>query len=435
MRKLIACTTLWVSLFGLFMVPTQGMQKRPPATAPAVPAAQPQATPKTDSAAKPNLKAATNKRRKMEFGPVQTGPQGTNPQASAAHDAILATLRSQRQHADAEAGQMKLGLRSAAKPAAINASSATAAKTGATQRGGPGALGPSKTMDESGAVHQTAPAPLGPTIICAQDPTMRILTVSGESFPATFTTDAATNFYTITGCSFGDPGPNAKVYIYYQNSFRLDFPNILQWNDNGIQLSLDSNVTGIGDHDNLTLVVQRADGKQATKGGFKFYAARETKPLKYFPRNQFAIWSFTMNDTSHLSPTYDSPSQISTYAADVTWLCDNCIDVKGRSDNVLMQGNQDVWHLGKLQPGFVVQNFGMGYRDQQCGSDGMARQGNWGISMQGPDLRVQWQGQTCVQQCGGQTDCFVGGTSNYFLNVIVTGPRGVDPWTGKPSNN
>jgi hypothetical protein len=420
MRMHTAWTFLCVTVLCLSTVYSQGPQKRTLPAQPTVPAAQPQASPTPP-------KAATTRQRKSTFGPVVNGPQGANPLATTAANAILASLRQQRQHADAEAGQMKLGIR-------------PAAKTGAVQKGGPGTMGPEKTMSAEGVSHQNAGQSVGPAVICAQDPTMRILTVSGESSPATFTTDAATNFYTITGCSFGDPGPNAKVYIYYQSTFRLDFPNIVQWNDNGIQLSLDSNLKGISDHDNLTLVVQRADGKQATKTGFKFYAARETKHLRYFPRDQFGLWTFTTNDISHLSPQYESPSQAPTYSADVTWECSNCFAKKGDNfNNVYMQGNEDVWHLGKLQPGFVVDNWGMAYRDLQCeSSETIQREGNWGIKLVGSDLHVQWQGQTCVNQgCGkfGQPDCFAGSASSYLINIIVTGPRGVDPWSGKPSNN
>jgi hypothetical protein len=428
MRKHTLCTFLGVTVLSLSSV--QAQKKTLPATTTA-PAVQPQASP---TPSKTTSNAATTRQRKSTFGPVVNGPQGTNPQGAVAHNAVLVSLRQQRQHADADAAQMKLGIHPAAKPGA----SAAVAKTGTVQKGGPGTLGPEKTMGAESMSHQTAAQGVGPAMICAQDPTMRILTVSGESFPATFTTDAATNFYTITGCSFGDPGPNAKVYIFYQGTFRLDFPNIVQWNDNGIQLSLDSNLTGISDHDNLTLVVQRTDGKQATKTGFKFYAARETKHLRYFPREQFALWTFTMNDVSHLSPQYESPSQVSTYSADVTWECGNCYAKKGDFKDVYMQGNEDVWHLGKLQPGFVVDNWGMAYRDLQCGSDTLHREGNWGIKLVGSDLHVQWQGQTCVNQgCGGfgQPDCFSDNGSSYFINIIVTGPRGVDPWSGKPSNN
>ena len=50
------------------------------------------------------------------------------------------------------------------------------------------------------------------------------------------------------------------------SSFREDF-QIDQWSDNWIKLSIDPNLKGIDDQDNVTLVIQRQDGKQAGKGG------------------------------------------------------------------------------------------------------------------------------------------------------------------------
>jgi hypothetical protein len=149
-------------------------------------------------------------------------------------------------------------------------------------------------------------------------------------------------------------------------------------------------------------VVQRADGKEATKGGFKFYAARETKFLSYFPRNQFSLYQFTLNDTSHLVPQYESPSQVPKYAADVLWECTDCFAKIRRFDNVYMQGNEDVWQLRNLQPGFVVETYGMGYRDLQCGDDQLHTEGAFGMKMVGNELHAQWQGQTwVVDGCGG----------------------------------
>src|ERR671938_597822 len=71
--------------------------------------------------------------------------------------------------------------------------------------------------------------------------------------PATFTQDSKYNVYSSTGCSFGDGGASAKVYVYYQGTFHLDF-QIQEWNENGIKLSLDPNLKGVNDHDNLTLI-------------------------------------------------------------------------------------------------------------------------------------------------------------------------------------
>lgn len=379
--------------------------------------------------------ATTKAHAKIEFGPLKASPRVKNPLAGQTGAATFALLQQQRQAADAEAAQMKLGIRPQAKPTAtITGRTAGASKSVTLQKTTPGTIGPEKTMDSSGKVSQTVQQFSGAALVCAQDPTMRILTVSGKSYPATFTSDAQHNFYTIAGCSFGDPGPTSKVSIYYQNTFHQDF-QIQQWNDNGIALNLKPNLTGLLDQDNLTLVVQRADGKQATKGGFKFYAERETKSLKSFPRSQFALWQFTMNDTSHLAPTYQSPSQVSQYAAEVQWTCNNCFAKKGQFNNVYMQGNEDVWKLQDLQPGFVVESYGMAHRDLQCGDYKLDTEGAFGLKMVGNDLHAQWQGQTCIADgCGGfqQPDCFLGNGTDYLIDIQVTGPRGVDAWTGKP---
>jgi hypothetical protein len=152
---------------------------------------------------------------------------------------------------------------------------------------------------------------------------MRILTVSGVDGPATFSPNPRYTLYTITGCSLGDAGPNAKVYLY-QNAFRLDF-QIQEWNDNGVKFVLDPNVTGVLDQVNATLVVQRADGKQTAKSGCKFYAARETRMLPHVPRANFSLNKFTPTDTSALQATYTSPSSadvapnIGGYTAEVFW--------------------------------------------------------------------------------------------------------------------
>jgi hypothetical protein len=148
-----------------------------------------------------------------------------NPAAVGAQTAVIAVLQKQRRAADVEAAQMKVGIRTEAKPASASTGNrASASKSVTSQKATPGMLGPEKTMDSPGSIStQTPPQFSGTALVCANDPTMRILTVSGESYPATFTSDAQYNFYTIAGCSFGDPGPNSKVYIYYQNTFRQDF--------------------------------------------------------------------------------------------------------------------------------------------------------------------------------------------------------------------
>jgi hypothetical protein len=388
---------------------------------------------------------------KVKLGPLQASPQIVNPAASGSNAAIIAVLQRQKQGADAEAAQMKLSIHPAGQKGLPAGPSQTMSATGGGRTGAPATApaqtavpGTTKASNPSAnpaVVHAQAPSL---ALACGNDPTMRIATVSGQAGPATFTSDPQYNFYTITGCSFGDPGPNAKAWIYYTDQFHQDF-QIQEWNDNGIKLNLNPNVRGLLDHDNLTLVVQRADGHQVTKSGFKFYAARESQRLTFFPKDQFGLWQFTANDISHLSPQYASPSSLGTpdggqpgvtgYAAEVFWTCSNCGAVKGRFVNTYMQGNEDVWKMEKLQPGFVLESYGLGHRDLDCsGFAGIQKEGSFGLKLVGNDLHAQWQGQTCINNaCGGfgQADCFDYSGSNYFMNINVSGPRGVDPWTGK----
>jgi hypothetical protein len=282
----------------------------------------------------------------------------------------------------------------------------------------------------------------GPAIACSHDPTMRILTISGVDGPATFSPNPRYVLYTITGCSFGDAGSNAKVYLY-QNAFHLDF-QIQEWNDNGIKFVLDPNVTGVLDQVNATLVVQRADGKQTTKSGCKFYAARETRMLPHIPRANFSLNKFTPTDTSAFQAAYTSPSSadvvpnISGYTAEVSWTDPKAGYNKDHPNlSVWMPSGEDIYLLKNLQPGFIVENAALAHRDLACPSGTLHTQGTFSTSFVGDELHIVWQGQTCTYTgCGGfgQSDCFSDNPgSNYAINVTITGPRGVDPWTGKPT--
>jgi hypothetical protein len=107
-------------------------------------------------------------------------------------------------------------------------------------------------------------------------------------------------------------------------------------------------------------------------------------------------------------------------------------------NKVYMQSNEDVWQFKTLQPGFMLQNAGLAYRPIDCGGTKVETEGAFGAKIVGNELHVQWQGQTCVEDCGGGgltgTDCFTGAAgSDYVVWAFVIGPRGVDPWTGKPT--
>jgi len=375
-----------------------------------------------------------------------------NPKASLQDTAIIAVLQKQRQAADAEANQIKLGIRPVAVSTAPSRTMSaggnrnTLIPSAATQPASIAAGAPQNSNTPSGSRYGALPQGLIPGVAlqCGHDPSLRILTVSGAD-PTTFTQDDKYNFYTITGCSFGDPGPNSKAYVYYQGSFHEDF-QIEEWSDNWIKLHLDPKLTGVDDQSNLTLVVQRADGKQTSKGGYKFYAARDTTLLKQIPQRYFSLNKFRPDQSTiqNWKPTYTSGSSpnvkpnLTGLSAEIHW------DLTTDANDVIAGGN-DLYDFSHLHSTFVLSDAQMEWKDVACTDPNYnqfkASKDNWNIAWyQTAGIQVSWQAQMCRNtpgSCGGafQGDCFENPPeSNYGIDVWVTGPRGVDPWTGKPSS-
>jgi hypothetical protein len=382
----------------------------------------------------------------LKLTPVHTLVHVPNTAVAQNQAGIITLLEKQRQAADLEAAhivQTKVhtaGLQSG--PSRTMSAGSFGARTSLPGTAAATANSPTTANANRPTLGRLSPGVLGPAVTCASDPAYRILQVSGSTSPATFTQDDRYNFYTITGCSFGDPGPNSKVYIYFKDSFHQDF-QIQEWTDNGIKINLDRNLRGVMDQDNLTLVVQRADGKQTSRNGFKFFAARETTVLSRFPQSGFSLNKFTPTQTSDLKVQYSSPSSprvapnISGYTSGVSWECSDCFaNIQHPNFSKFTQAGEDIYSFKGLQPGFVPSDASMAFSDIVCESGAVHREGQFALRWVGDDLHAQWQGQTCVPSgCGGfgQPDCFVSPPgSNYALNIWVTGPRGVDPWTGKP---
>ncbi|HEV2225144.1 MAG TPA: hypothetical protein VGR84_19280 [Candidatus Acidoferrales bacterium] len=295
---------------------------------------------------------------------------------------------------------------------------------------------------------------LGPgeslVLFCAQSPGMRIVSVSGSSsFAATFTPAAQYNFYTITGCSFGNIGPNAKVYIYKGATLHEEF-QIQEWNDNWIKLNLDPNLTGVLDQDNLTLVVQRADGQQTTEGGFKFYAAREKKLLSQIPSSYFGLYGLTLADTSKWSQSYESPIPTTddwgygfggmtaevAISEGLPFIYDNDFETPQTTPSP----GTDIFDLSHLQPGFSPTEADFSWQDMDCSPGGgtLVTSGNFSGEFNGAQLWINFPGENCSHMSKPgflTTDYFGGHGLVYGLDVFVEGPRGVDPWTGLPTNH
>ena len=384
---------------------------------------------------------------KLKLGPPKSGPKVANPLAAQKSASILAQLDQQRKTDDKELSEIKPGIPAPTSGASANGVQTNASRMSAAQApapstllkpAGPGAIGTERTT-ASGTVSSAilrAPTPISNfTMTCSQDPTMRILNVSGSYYPATFTTIKAYDDYTITGCSFGNPGPNAKVYIYKTNPQGNGFPlkfQILEWHDNWIRLDLDWNLTGLFDQDNLTLVVQRADGLQANKGGFKFYAERREVLLPSIPRGDFSLWGLSTSSTSSWRATYNSPASddwgFKGMTAEVQWY-EALPFMKSNFDTANMpKAGRDVYDFSRLKPGFVPTAASLGYESNVCYAGTLFTSGNFNLTWQASQLWVDWQGQNCAN--GGD---FAVPNSVYGLNVWVEGPRGLDPWTGLPT--
>lgn len=378
----------------------------------------------------------------------------TNPKSSSLDAAIIAVLQKQRQASDAEATQMKLGIRptiTSTGPARTmsaggntNTMLASTAAQPVSTVAGTQSSNPTSVTNRFGTLQQGLIP--GLALQCGHDPSLRVLSVSGGTTPTTFTQDDKYNFYTITGCSFGDVGLNSKVYIYYQGTFHEDF-QIEEWSDNWIKLRLDPKLSGVDDQNNLTLVVQRADGKQVTKGGYKFYAARDTILLKQIPQSHFSLNKFRPDQSTiqNWTPTYTSGSSqkvtpnLAGMSAEVHWNITT-------DPNGVMVGGNDIYDFSRLHSTFSLSNAQMEWKDVACSdanfSQFVASKDNWNIDWyQSTGVQVTWQGQictdpNCVKNASTfQNACFVGwAESNYGIDVWVTGPRGLDPWTGKPTS-
>ncbi len=385
---------------------------------------------------------------KLKFGPPQIGPKVTNPVAAQKAAAMNGLLMSQRQAANTEA--MKLRASNPGTNRMLNPQPLPPRNMPQVSGKQTGSLGPSHTMGASTTASHIGDQPLTNTTVvtCSHEPGMRILNVSGSSFPATFTPIQQYNFYTISGCSFGNVGPSAKVYIYKGATFHEEF-QIQEWHDNWINVSLNSNLTGLLDQDNLTLVVQRADGQQASKGGYKFYAVRVRERLATMPQRFFGLYMIDpkVNKTGWRY-TYHSPGTTNDgygfggMMAEVQWLDLNMGFMSGPSDTAnAPHSGTDIYDFNKLEPGFVPTDADVQSQNVDCSvsSGTMVTAGQYRLEWEyGNQLWVTWQGQNCRNMsCGGafQSDCFGQPLANYGLNVWVEGPKGIDPWTGRPTGN
>jgi hypothetical protein len=255
------------------------------------------------------------------------------------------------------------------------------------------------------------------------DATPGIRTVNGSAH-ATFTPTKSYDLYTIVGCNFGDSGSTAKAWIY-GSGFKQNF-QILAWSDTSIAAMLDPNLSGIQDQDNLTLVVQTSDGKEAQASGFAFYAARDSVQLSSIPQSQVHPSPFSIGPVAYSSP------------AKASWAVPQ--GAVGSTNFVYRIWDQkaapkwDYYDLSNLPADWVVSAVGWGQYDDSCPGVVTYKEdfGSWGpqFDLIGNNFSFQWGDTSCS---GWMPNPFpwLGWYSNhtqsgYALQVWVDGPRGTE---------
>ena len=425
------------------------------------------------------------KEAKILIGPnlaaAQQLPEVPNPVAIQIESSMLATLASQKEVVDSEVmSKMKLGIRPVAVPASSGSQtmashvgpllgSSTSANRALTTTASKSANGSSAATLPSGETNSTSSGSIstavGGTInppvtgsgnsklgnlpggasgnvalTCSTNPTMRILNVAGTPAPAVFTPIAAYDLYTVSGCSFGNLGPDAKAYIYKGGTFRENF-QVQEWHDNWLKLSLDSKISGVLDQDNVTLVIQRADGTQASKSGFRFHAVRSLVPLPLIPSRwvHLVTWS---KDQKTFSPEYSSPAIIDGKAAGPSAYVSRYIDGEKFDPSAQPADQQyDSYDLSGLASGWVGKSAQLQTFPLTCGTIYQPiiktydqHFGTWRTEWSGNTLRIYLADESCSGfDAAFPLVNYQNLTGSYYrVTVVAYGPRCTDPLTGKP---
>lgn len=331
--------------------------------------------------------------------------------------------------------------RTGGSAAPVSSSSGSAGSSGSMSMAGGGTVNPPVPASSNSKFSAMPVNGAGTTALtCSTNPNLRIMTVAGSPAPAMFTPIAAYDLYTVSGCSFGNPGPGAKAYIYKGGAFREDF-QILEWHENWIKLSLDTKISGVLDQDDVTLVIQRADGTQASKGGFKFHAARATAPLQLIPSRwaHLVTWS---QDNKSFSPEYSSPALIDGKGAGPSAYVSRFVDGKKFDPNAQAPDQQyDSYDFSGLAPGWTAKSAQLKTFDITCSDKSQPfittyyeRFGTWRAQWDGNALHVYLADASCssfdaaMPLVNKQNH-----TGSYYqLVVMAYGPRCTDPLTGKP---
>lgn len=439
----------------------------------------------------PRGNSVPEKLKPIKLAPPTAQKKVTNPHLSAQNASIIAVLEQQRQAAQQES----VAMQQRSMTAASAASARTTALSASFRAPGAPGLAPSRTQSAQGNnISSMGALPFFNSlpILCTQDPTPRVLHVSGGQAPTIFTPEAKYNQYTIAGCGFGQSQQGNSASIFGPNGFQANL-NIDFWSDNGITAHFDPSLAGVLDQNNITLVISPAGKQQIQKQGFTFYAARgwpnpdgtdqevqltydsmpQSSVTLFDARPAMAGWSQVPSNASSQFPGFSfngSPvaAWVFRYAYghhDDSWPQNSPCYVNDVADNPNTScagyfttgqyitssgfppqgplGGNDTWDFSKLTRGFAVSSYNLYYEPTDasslCGAwdDGGKNSGvggnwdtNWNSQTQ---IVVSWPVYWCTDwermPFSNRTNKQV--QSSYGLAVWVLGPRCIDPWTGQ----
>jgi hypothetical protein len=237
---------------------------------------------------------------------------------------------------------------------------------------------------------------------------------------------------------------NSKVYIYDKRGFQGNF-EIKYWSDNAVSVELDPKLAGFLDRDNVFLVVQRGDGKQAQASGYKFYAARQELPLMSIPPRYARLEAGQHPNDAPVPATLHTPVNPNSDPKDTVG---KTLVVYRRADHAFTVPQPDSYNLSRdLAPGWEVASVQPYYFDDAycpgITSKTMSGTEHWSWD-QSEVIHGTVPTTTCAGYipplppiCWSPVGCpYAAHTASaYALKVLVEGPRCTDSRTGKPDQS
>lgn len=303
--------------------------------------------------------------------------------------------------------------------------------------------GPMKTESAQGNQGPGGAGGANPNVVL-QPCSPTITTISG--FPtAIFSPSSLFNPYTIKGCGFGyqmgnvyltGPFNAGKIKLQVQSTpGNQKVPGRASWSDTAIVVSVDPRLSGEVLQQNVTLVVEPVSGPSIQKAGNKFLPAYEDVMLQTIPKSAVQF-SQAGGLNAGKGSVIMAPS-LSIVAPDLLYFSPSQTP-KGMSAEVFRGGttsffpaSTDYYDFSGLAAGYWVVSMQLHQEADPTGCDPGSESfaGSWNAQYDSNgNIRVTWKEFRCLFSTLSPNPAV---WSDYALNVMVKGPRGIDPWTGR----